>query len=241
VKLARGFTLIELLLVMTIIAILAALSLAAMGKVRSIGQKAACANSLRQLGAATSAYLAENEQRCFAYSRTTPEGVLWYFGLEASGGSKAEGSRGLDQTKGPLYPYVQQVGGVQVCPAFPYGSALWKPKFKGASWGYGFNVALSNVNTLALDRPSRIILFGDCAQVNTFQAPASAKKPMIEEFYIIDAGSRTIHFRHGDNANLLFLDGHVEAMKMYPGTQDTRMKSANIGRITPHGSSEYLR
>ena len=240
-KPARAFTLIELLLAIAVIAILAAFSLAAMGKVRSIGQKAACANSLRQLGAATSSYLAENDQRCFAYSRKTPEGVLWYFGLEGSGGPKAEGRRGLDQTKGPLYPYVQQTGGIQVCPAFPYGSALWKPKFKGASWGYGFNVALSNVNTLTLDRPSRIILFGDSAQVNTFQAPASAKEPMLEEFYMIDARSRTVHFRHGENANLLFLDGHVEAMKVYPGTEDTRLKSANVGRITPVGSTEYLR
>lgn len=240
-KTRRAFTLVELLVAIAIIAILAALSLGAMGKMRSIGQKAVCANSLRQLGAATGLYLAENEQRFFAYTRTTSEGVLWYFGLESSGGSKAEGSRGLDETKGPLYPYVQQAGGVQVCPSFPYGSALWKPKFKGASWGYGFNVALSNVSALTVERPSRIILFGDCAQVNTFQPPASAKKPLIEEFYIIDSSSRTIHFRHSENANVLFLDGHVQPMKMYPGTQDTRLKEANIGRITAQGSTEYLR
>lgn len=240
-KPARAFTLIELLLVITVIAILVALTLSGMGKVRSIGQKAACAHSLRQLGVATSAYLAENDQRFFAYSQQTPEGMLWYFGLESGGASKAEGSRGLDQTKGPLYPYVQQVGGIQVCPSFPYGAALWKPKFKGASWGYGYNIALSNVSALTIERPSRVILFGDSAQVNTFQSPASAKKPMLEEFYMIDAGSRTVHFRHGDNANLLFLDGHVEGMKMYPGTQDMRMESENVGRITPVGSKEYLR
>jgi prepilin-type N-terminal cleavage/methylation domain-containing protein/prepilin-type processing-associated H-X9-DG protein len=237
----RGFTLIELLVAISVIAILAALSLSAMGKMRSVGQKAYCANSLRQLGAATNFYLSEHDQKFFAYSQNTTDGVLWYFGLEGNGGSKAEGSRGLDQTQGPLYPYVQQVGGIQVCPAFPYGSALWKPKFKGASWGYGFNTALSNVNVLTVEHPSRIIVFGDCAQVNSFQAPASAKKPMIEEFYMIDTSSRTVHFRHGDTANMLFIDGHVEAMKMSPGTQDTRLMDANIGRITPQGSTEYLR
>lgn len=237
----NGFTLIELLVSISVIAILAALSLAAMSRMRALGQKAYCANSLRQLGAATQAYLAEHEQRFFYYSQNTADGTLWYFGLEPTGGPKTEGSRVLDQTQGPLYPYVQQVGGVQVCPAFPYDSAMWKPKFKGASWGYGFNTLLSNVNVLTIDTPSRILVFGDCAQVNTFQAPATAKNPLVEEFYMIDTSSRTVHFRHGNIANVLFIDGHVEPMNMYPGTQDTRLKSANVGRITPAGSTTYLK
>jgi len=238
----RGFTLIELLVTMCVIAILATLSLALAGRMRAIGQKAHCMHSLRQLAAATQFYLGDHDERFFAYSQATSEGKLWYFGLEPGGGAaQAEGARELDPTRAPLYPYVQQVGGIEICPSFPYGSALWKPKFKGASWGYGFNTSLSNVNRLAIDRPSRIILFGDCAQVNTFQAPASAKNPMVEEFYMIDGVYRTIHFRHGATANMLFLDGHVEAMKMAPGTQDTQLKAANIGRITPVGSTEFLR
>ena len=240
-KAPRAFTLIELLVTISIIAILSALSLAALGQMRSVGQKAFCAHSLQQLGAATQMYLADHDQLFFAYSQVTSEGTLWYFGMEAGGGSKAEGSRGLDQTAAPLYPYVGQVGGIEVCPSFPYGAAVWKPKFKGASWGYGFNTSLSKASALAVERPAGIVLFGDCAQVNTFQAPASVKNPLVEEFYIIDTTSRTIHFRHGAAANMLFLDGHVQAMKMYPGTQDTRLKAANIGRITPVASTEYLR
>jgi prepilin-type processing-associated H-X9-DG protein/prepilin-type N-terminal cleavage/methylation domain-containing protein len=239
VKTARAFTLVELLVVLCVVAILTTLSLTGVGKMRARAQQAHCANSLRQLGAATGMYLAENDQRLFVYSQYVPEGRLWYFGLETGGGG--EGSRRLDETQAPLYPYLKQAGGVEVCPSFPYESALWKPKFEKASWGYGFNTSLSGVNVLTVERPQRILLFGDCAQVNTFQAPASAKKPMLEEFYMIDPSSKTIHFRHGAAANILFLDGHVEAMKMHPGTRDTRLKEANVGRITPVGSTEYLR
>ncbi len=237
----RGFTLLELLVVLGIIAVLAALIFSSVEKMRKLAQGASCANSLRQLGVATSLYLSDNNRVFFSYSKTVPEGRLWYFGLEPHGGGGAEGSRVLDQTKGPLFPYVQQVGGIQVCPAFPYQSALWKPKFKGASWGYGFNTALSGLNFSSLEHPARTLIFGDCAQVNTFQPPASAKKPMLEEFYMIETSFKTIHFRHGARANILFADGHIDPMSLYPGTEDTRMPKAAVGRITPVGSSEFLR
>ncbi len=240
-KTPRGFTLLELLVTLSVIAVLAVLVLAGVGRMRAMAQKAHCANSLRQLGAASHLYLGDHEQRFFSYVQNTPEGKLWFFGLEPKGaGGGAEGNRILDQTKGPLYPYVNQVGGISVCPAFPYGSALWKPKFKGASWGYGFNLFLSNVNLLTIERPSRVILFGDCAQVNTFQAPASAKNPMLEEFYMIEQSFKTIHFRHGTNANLLFADGHVESLPVCPGTEDLQLPDAGVGRVTPVGSMDLL-
>jgi prepilin-type N-terminal cleavage/methylation domain-containing protein/prepilin-type processing-associated H-X9-DG protein len=238
----RAFTLLELLVTIAIIAVLSALALGAMSKTRALAQGAHCSNSLRQLGAATAMYLTDHDQRYFAYSAAVTGGRLWYFGLESSASlAGKEGDRDLDVTQAPLYPYIHQVGGVEVCPSFPYGNALWKPKYKGASWGYGYNTLLSDVNINSLTSLSQIIVFGDCAQVNTFQAPASPKKPMLEEFYILSSTDKTIHFRHGALANMLFADGHVEGLKLYPGTQDTRLKEAKVGRITPTGSTEYLR
>ncbi len=238
---ACAFTLIELLVVVSIIAVMAGLLMPSLGRMRSVAQSAHCANSLRQLSVATRLYLNDHDNRLFSYSLAAPGGRLWYFGYETSASlSSAEGQRVIDETQGPLYRYVQDVGGVEVCPAFPYALASWKPKYKGASWGYGFNTFLSQANVLALARPSQVILFGDCAQVNTFQAPASGKNPMIEEFYIIDNSSKSVHFRHGSMANLLFLDGHVESMPLWPGTADTRLSGVNIGRISPVGSMQYL-
>jgi prepilin-type processing-associated H-X9-DG protein/prepilin-type N-terminal cleavage/methylation domain-containing protein len=240
-KRREAFTLLELLVVIGLIAILAAFSLAALAKMKSIAQGANCANSLRQLGAATQFYLTDHEHVFFEYSQPAPGGRLWYFGFETTASLGApEGSRQVDVTQSPLYPYVQNVGGVEVCPAFPYGQAVWKPKYVGASWGYGFNTFLSARNSLTIATPSQIIVFGDCAQVNTFEAPASPDNPMLEEFYMIENTYTTVHFRHGALANMLFLDGHVEGMPMYPGTLDTRLPSQNVGRITPVGSMLYL-
>jgi prepilin-type processing-associated H-X9-DG protein len=232
---------VELLVTIAIVAILATLSLESIAPMRAIAQGGYCANSLRQLGVATSLYLADHQHKMFAYSQPTPLGRLWYFGFETFASlNSPEGDRTVDVTQSPLYPYVQQVGGVEVCPSFPYDSAMWKPKYKGASWGYGFNTFLSNENVLTLPHPAQTLLFGDCAQVNNFQAPASASNPMLEEFYLIDNTYKTVHFRHAGGANILFLDGHVEKFTLYPGTLDTRLPGANVGRITPAGSMQYL-
>lgn len=236
-----GFTLLELLTSIAIVAIMVTLSIAGMGQVKSIGQGAYCANSLRQLGIATTLYLADHQHVCFAFSEAEATGRLWYYGFETYASiNSPEGDRSVDETQSPLYPYVQQVGGVEICPSFPYGQAIWKPKYAGASWGYGFNTFISSENVLSIPHPAQVILFGDCAQVNTFEAPASPSNPMLEEFYIIDNQYTTIHFRHGGCANILFLDGHVEKFTMYPGTLNTTLPNANVGRITPVGSTQYL-
>jgi len=236
-----GVTVIELLVAMAVIAVLAMLSLQGVGQMRTISQAAYCANSLRELGAATSLYLADHKDTMFAYSKPAPGGILWYFGYETDSSlNSPEGDRTVDVTQAPLYPYVNQVGGVEICPSFPYDSAMWEPKYKGASWGYGYNILLSNSNVLGFPRPSRVLLFGDCAQVNNFEAPASPHNPMLEEFYMFDAVDKTTHFRHGGMANILFLDGHVEKFNMYPGTLDTRLPGANVGRFNPPNSTLYL-
>lgn len=236
-----AFTLLELMFTFILVFILAVLSIAGIGQVRPILQGVYCSNSLHQLGVATTMYLQDHRQKCFAYYQVEPGGKLWYYGFETFGSiDSPEGSRTVDQTQGPLWPYVEEVGGIQVCPSFPYGQAMWKPKYKGASWGYGFNTFLSNENTMNLLHPSQVILFGDCAQINNFQYPASPSNPMLEEFYMIDNQYLTIHFRHGGGANILFLDGHIQKFTMYPGTQDMRLPNANVGRITPVGSMLYL-
>ena len=254
---AGGFTLLELLISIGIVTVLAGLSYATIGQVKTIMQGAYCANSLRQLGLATTLYLNDHDHVCFQYSASEPGGTLWYFGFETNASKgEPEGDRTVDETQSPLYPYLNQVGGVEICPSFPYYTKLsiWKPKYQGASWGYGFNTSLGGKNLLnppyalpgqapglaPLAHPAEIMVFGDCAQVNTFQAPASAKNPMLEEFYMFDPTDLTTHFRHGGCANILFLDGHVEKFTMYPGTLDTRLPGENVGRFTPVGSTQYL-
>lgn len=234
-------------MVLVIVAVLSTLGFQGYGRLRDAANRAKSASNLRQLGIAVLLYTDDNHGEFPRYLEATPEGRRWYFGLEPSGGPSAEGERRLIPEGGPLWPYIETVGGIEVCPAFNYQSPIWKAKFKGASWGYGYNWLLGGrmggmpLSIRHLRSPGRVILFASCAQVNTFQAPASPSNPMLEEFYIINETFPTIHFRHNGLANVLFVDGHVEAFSVLPGTEDRRIKTEIVGRITPYGSSEMLR
>jgi len=241
-----GFTIVELMVVIAIVAVLSLLAVNIASHMRSMAHKAHCASNLRQLGLAVNLYLADHDNIYFPYVEHTDEGTLWYFGME-SATAGPEGERDLDRSAGPLFPYIQAVKTIETCPAFNYDNALYKPKFKGASWGYGYNWKLGGgwtgqhpMRASQLSSASQVIVFADCAQANTFQAPASPDNPMLEEFYIVNENFKTIHFRHRHDANFLFADGHVESHKMLDGTGDERLEGEELGRITPVGSHDLL-
>jgi len=235
-----GFTLVELLVVVAIVSLLAALILPGLRKAKEAAKRTICASNLHQFGLAITMYLNDNQGWFFPYFEDLEGGRLWYFGFEPDFGSgKAEGERELDKTRARLYPYLS-ANSVEICPSFDYYLSKYKPKFRGASYGYGYNIfGVAGKHISYIRRPSSTVLFADCAQVNTFQKPASPKNPMIEEFYYISPFERTVHFRHNGLANVLFCDGHVEAMEPYPGTLDPRV-DGRVGMINRPGDGSLF-
>lgn len=231
----RGFTLIELLVVVALIAILAALLLPALGRARGSAYRIKCVSNLRQLGVAAHLYWDDNNGACFRYGGvSTNEGQLYWFGWMGPG---TEGQRVFDAAQGVLYPYLKGRG-VELCPAFKVSAPQVKLKAAGASYGYGYNLALAaatrespvNINQVAV--PSATLLMADAAQVNTWQPPASASNPMLEEWYYIDGNKSQPngHFRHDGQGQGVFCDGHAGPERPVPGSIDARLPAERVGR-----------
>lgn len=242
-----GFTLIELLVVVAIIGIFSALLVPVAARALAAGRRGACCSNLRQMQMAYQLYLDDHNGRFFRYREDRPDGrTLWYWGLGDSG---AEGMRTLDKSQAKLAPYFAQVGGVEICPALPYGAAYFKQKFEIASYGYGINSYLladfpscmiaGVANAAGIARPCDTITWADAIQINTWQAPASPERPMLEEWYYLDAKAPPkFHFRHGRHANAVFADGSVRSFA--PARLDPRCDGLS-GYIEPANEDYYLR
>jgi prepilin-type N-terminal cleavage/methylation domain-containing protein/prepilin-type processing-associated H-X9-DG protein len=231
-----AFTLIELLTVVAVIGILSALLLPALARAKSSAYQAHCAGNLRQLTIAGHMYWDDNGGNAFRWrGAATNNGQIYWFGWLQNG---AEGQRQFDPSTGALFSYLGSRG-CDVCPAFNYASPFYKLKAVGASYGYGYDLALSApanqppVNVSRIARPAELVFLADAAQVNTFQAPASPDHPMLEEFYYVNTSEPTVHFRHHGRSNAAFCDGHVAPEKPTAGSLDTRLPKEVIGQLRP--------
>ncbi|MCE9588611.1 MAG: type II secretion system GspH family protein [Verrucomicrobia bacterium] len=230
----RAFTLTELLVGLTVILFLAALLIPAAQSVFASSTGATSAHCISQLNAAAQSYLAENNMTFWPYRVSTNGGTQWWFGFESTASMSApEGKRWLDLNQGPLGPYIAASGGMSKDPSFARAGNTYKPKYGSTHFAYGYNLLLQRKNQLALVRSGKTPVFATCAQVNTFQAPASARKPMVEEFYYFNTTERTVHFRVGGQAMVGYADGSAGYLPMMAGTLDSRMPGANIGRLDP--------
>ena len=241
---SRAFTLIEMMAVMVILGVLLTLLAPAVYAVKRQTTLATSSSTLRQLSIAAQTYLTENNGRFFRCLEKINGNDQWWFGYESSSSkARGEGNRILDKSRSPLGPYIADSAGTVPDFAFTSMGASFKPKFKNGYFGFGVNTeltggAFANTNTILFNqilRPGQTVLFATCAQVNTFQAPASGKKPMLEEFYMFNTkvteAKVAIHFRHSGKALVAYADGSQGEIVGDPATFDKRLPNACVGSL----------
>jgi prepilin-type processing-associated H-X9-DG protein/prepilin-type N-terminal cleavage/methylation domain-containing protein len=231
-----AFTLAELLVVVVVIGVLAALLLPALSRSQAAARRVQCVGNLRQLGVAGQLYWDDHSGRTFRYRRAqTNGGDLYWFGWLQRG---AEGQRDFDRSQGPLHPYLGG-GEVTLCPGLNHSLRDFKMKAIGAAYGYGYNLHLSSSandpprNVQHLPQPVWTVFLADAAQINSFQPPASPEHPMLEEFYYVNRGEPTAHFRHARQANVVFVDGHASAETWVKGSLDLRLPRHHVAKLRP--------
>ncbi|MGB0768201.1 MAG: prepilin-type N-terminal cleavage/methylation domain-containing protein [Phycisphaeraceae bacterium] len=216
-----GFTLIELLVVVSIVGLLIALLLPALGSARASVRATMCLSNQRQTAAALINYTAEHRGRFVYYATTAPAtpGKQWWFGYQSDNSTAM--NRPLDKTRGPLASYLgDTIDAALACSDFPADDDNFRAKFAVRSAHFGINGAIvppfENVEPRLIDevkQPSDVFAFADA--VHQQVAPVFFE-PHSVSYRRPGKVTGTAHYRHDNRANLAYLDGHAEPLAPPP-------------------------
>jgi len=225
----NGFTLIELLVVVAIIGILASLLLPALGKARKRSSAVKCSNNLKQLSVCMGQYMTENAEHPTYDSPSTWNYNFWYHKLLPYMENvtdcmqcptcklKPIGWRGHYKRNWRAWNNVKDVNDGKTVEG-SYGFNGWNHP-----WGWGEELRIVDPSDGV---PAKHPLFADANWVDGWPMPTDQAPPTLEGYWTGQANGKNIGgmcrfvvARHGDygsgaTINVVFNDGHLEAVKL---------------------------
>ncbi len=201
-----AFTLVELLVVITVLAVLAALGFSVTGVATQKMHSTKCLNSLRQIGVAMQVYAGENDGR-----------------LPDTGHLRAEDGTSHSWIH-TLSPYLGP-GLIGRCPANTISRAA-------VTYGWNDLLADSSGQGLPIRRvrtPASTLVVGEASDTYTsehFHFAGARTRVTYNQFK-----SAVGVERHGTGANYLFADGHIETLT--PTETKNRLSAAESAFLEP--------
>jgi len=235
---ANGYTLIELLVVIGVIAVLLSVVLPSLARAKEQCREVICRSNLRQLVLANQGYASENNSE---YVLAAPD-IFSGQNLRRWHGVREDINSYFEVEKSPLADYLAD-GEVKRCPTkveFRNGEP-WDWDFEQGCGGYGYNMTYlgSRVwenytaeNCALPTRESEVkslsstLMFADTAMTKLESGqPYYLEYSFTEPYFFVVNGkpntswgkpSPSIHFRHNQQANTAWSDGHITAETIAP-------------------------
>lgn len=205
-----GLTLVELLVVIAVIATLAGIFFALVGRAKQSADAAKCMSNLRTTGTFVALLATESEGPLVVYT-SQPEKTWFDFLVDKAGASLPAIERAC------LCPTLKNPASASSF--FCYGMV----RLKGSSDEFGPQILADGVTYPSGGGYSRITTINFNRVGNSASCAVLADSvgepgifPRATQFLFAGLGGETqgglMHFRHSGKANVFFLDGHIQAM-----------------------------
>ena len=243
----RGFTLIELLVVIAIIAVLMAILMPALNRVKEQGKRAVCLSNLKQLTLAWIMYADDNDDvlvnGAIGYSNATTgwgqhaNEVAWVDALRSGWQNIEDQQQAI--MDGALWPYVKDLK-IYRCPT---------AKSKDEALTYAIMFSMNSVN----HPPTQGVRGAHIKKRTEITNPPPAYRLVFIDEGWMTPDAFAVHYdqeqwwddppvRHGDGTTLSFADGHVDHWK-WKGTDTIKraklVERSHQGNWTPQTEAGY--